>query len=167
MRNDRRRCKICKQYIDAPFVGQVVHRGACHTKYKKYLLQRKQKNKQDNPTKQSTLMQIARQVVHKHVRERDKDKGCITCNKPFDNGIHELQAGHYLHPTRSNALRFDVQNIHGQCKQCNYYLEDMESIYRTKLIERIGIDEVLKLESAPRLYKWTASELQEIINKFS
>jgi hypothetical protein len=166
MRNDRRRCKICKQYIDRPFAGQIVHGGVCHAKYKKYLKERKQKDKQDNPTKQSTLMQIARQIVHKHVRERDKDKGCITCGKPFDDGIHELQAGHYIHGSRSSALRFNTNNIHGQCKQCNYYLDDMERIYRQKLIERIGIDEVLKLESAPRLYSWTTSELQEIIDKF-
>ena len=48
------------------------------------------------------------------IRERDKDKGCVTCGKFTDN----KDCGHFL-SRRFESTRFDEKNAHGQCQKCN------------------------------------------------
>ena len=105
------------------------------------------------------------QAVHAYVRYRDKDKPCISCGSP----LHSKQvggafdAGHYRSRGSSPHLRFDAdRNIHGQCKRCNRYLGGNYAAYRIGLIERIGIDKVIELESDNEPRKYTIEELKEI-----
>lgn len=50
------------------------------------------------------------------IRERDKNKPCITCNK-FTS---EKDCGHFL-SRRFESVRFDEKNAHGQCLKCNRF----------------------------------------------
>jgi hypothetical protein len=66
-------------------------------------------------------------------------------------------------------LIFDERNCHSGCDYCNVYLHGNLLEYRKGLINRYGIDFLLKLEEdAIRLrdYKFTKSELIEIKNKY-
>ena len=56
-------------------------------------------------------------LFHKFIRERDKDKPCISCGQ-----YTTLQAGHFYSGGHYSALRFDEDNVHGQCLRCNTLL---------------------------------------------
>jgi hypothetical protein len=76
-----------------------------------------------------------RQVLHKYVRLRDKDSGCISCGKPL---IGKYDAGHYLSCGAYPNLAFHELNIHGQCTRCNQHLHGNLIEYTERLPLRIG-----------------------------
>lgn len=97
------------------------------------------------------------------IRNRDKDKGCISCGKPV------TQAGHFYSAGKFNILRFDEDNCHGQCQQCNFYKEGNLKVYRENLIVRIGERRVKLLDQTAqdnRLFKWEYEDLKQIFEKY-
>jgi 5-methylcytosine-specific restriction endonuclease McrA len=61
---------------------------------------------------------------------------CISCGKPKD--IDQMHAGHY-HPVGGNeSVRYDEDNVHGQCIACNHFKHGNEKGYRPRLIKKIG-----------------------------
>ena len=108
------------------------------------------------------LLEKTQRVFNAHIRERDKDLGCISCGGPVEH------AGHYHSHGHHSALRFDLINTNGQCKRCNMFLHGNLIKYRQGLINRVGERIVLELEEAAnvnRLKKWTRDELEEIIKQ--
>ena len=86
-------------------------------------------------------------LVNQYVRLRDKDEGCISCDKPksWDGQWH---ASHYHSRGRSSSLRFNLLNIWKSCSVCNSHLSGNLAEYRPKLIKKIGrekFDELLLL----------------------
>ena len=74
-----------------------------------------------------------------------------------------MNAGHYVPVGRSQRLRFDDSNIHGECAGCNCFNEFHLVPYRKNLIAKIGIDKVEWLEAhANDLKKWTREELEQL-----
>ena len=114
----------------------------------------------------SDYINEAQNAVNAYVRFRDKDMPCISCGNPLSSdGIGGgFDAGHYRSRGSAPHLRFaeDVGNINGQCKRCNRYLGGNYSNYRIGLIERIGIDNVERLEAYNEPRKFTVEELKEI-----
>ena len=109
----------------------------------------------------SELLKIAQKKFNKFIRERDKEKGCISCNGKVQ------QAGHYLSQGHHSALRFDENNTNGQCIRCNLYLSGNLINYRQGLIKKIGAEKVEWLESYPKkAHKWDKFSLIEIILKY-
>jgi hypothetical protein len=108
------------------------------------------------------LLKKTQTVFNAYIRERDKDKGCISC------GGNIQQAGHYFSQGNHSALRFDETNVHGQCIRCNMYLHGNLIEYGMGLVERYGSSYHLTLlgKSKNKLKKWTRQELEEIINKY-
>jgi len=49
------------------------------------------------------------------IRERDKNKPCITCG---GGGVKD--AGHFM-SRRFESTRYDEKNVYGQCVQCNRF----------------------------------------------
>lgn len=114
----------------------------------------------------SQLKAIAVRHCHKYIRDRDKNKPCISCGK-----YTELQAGHFYSAGQFSALKFTETNIWGQCKKCNYFLSGNLLNYRNNLIDRIGMDEFLKLEELKDIYKrsrfkWDRFSLIKVILKY-
>lgn len=109
------------------------------------------------------LLKLAQKKFNAFIRERDKEKGCISCNGPVE------QAGHYFAQGHHSALRYDEMNTNGQCIKCNMYLSGNLIKYRQGLVKRYGEKEVLKLEQKADLHKawkWSRIELEEIIKKY-
>ena len=106
------------------------------------------------------LLQKTQIAVNKFVRERDKDKGCISCSGPVE------QAGHYFSQGHHSALRFDPTNIHGQCKRCNLFLHGNLINYGQGIIRRYGQEYHDRLINKARfaVKKWHPLELEEIVN---
>lgn len=108
------------------------------------------------------LLKKAQDVVNRFIRERDKGRGCISC------GAGVEQAGHYFPQGSHSALRYDPDNIHGQCIRCNMYLSGNLIYYRMGLVKRYGEPYVQSLEQKAKnkLKKYTREELEEIISKY-
>jgi len=80
-------------------------------------------------------------VFHKFIRERDAGLPCISCGL-----FKELQAGHFKSAGSHNHIRFDEDNVHGQCLRCNFYLQQSDTLYRENLIKKIGVERVERLD---------------------
>jgi hypothetical protein len=107
------------------------------------------------------LKKKAIQVFNKWIRERDKEKGCISCG----GGVHN--AGHFYHGHIYSALQFNEVNVQGQCVHCNLSKAGNEKGFRQGLIRRYGQDKVDLLDSAARHRKqWTVLELEQIIKHY-
>lgn len=110
-----------------------------------------------------TLTEKAQKIFNAYIRKRDEGKPCISCGKPGN------QAGHYFTVKQFNALRFDEDNVHLQCAYCNKYMHGNQAMYRIGLVNRIGVERVSKLEAKAlkyRIWKWSPTELENIIKKY-
>lgn len=107
----------------------------------------------------------AQQAVNQFVRLRDKDLGCVSCDKPATwNG--QWHASHYKSVGSSPALRFNLLNIHKSCSVCNNWKSGNIGSYRPELIRRIGLDNVEWLEGHHEPMKYTIPELKAIRDEY-
>mgnify|MGYP003810450709 CR=1 FL=1 len=115
----------------------------------------------------SDLIKKTTKVFNSYVRNRDKDKPCISCGR-----WTTLQAGHFYSAGHYSALRFEEDNVHGQCKQCNYFLSGNLNNYRINLEKRIGKDKLEKLDMKAQIskrnrsFKWDRFSLEEKIKYY-
>ena len=109
------------------------------------------------------LLKKAEKVFNSYIRRRDQGLKCISC----DHG--EVQhAGHYLNQGQHSLFRFDETNVNGQCVGCNLFRHGNLINYRKGLIKRYGSEAVEFMESqGSYTKKWSRSELEEIITKYS
>jgi len=122
-------------------------------------------------------LRAASKAFNLYIRIRDELKPCISCDRPFSEiGKNDAwkpggawDAGHYLSVGAFPELRYEETNVHKQCKSCNggagKYTKKNHSVtkeYRIKLIERIGLEKVLWLESHHGPKKYKVDELIEI-----
>lgn len=97
------------------------------------------------------LIQIAQKWFNKMIRLRDSENGrfkCISCGQI--KSVDQMNAGHYL-PTTYGSVRFNPLNCWGQCISCNMHKHGNRVYYRKNLIEKIGLEEVEKLEVIARM----------------
>lgn len=109
------------------------------------------------------LKKKAQDTFNAWIRNRDKDKGCISCGGPVQQAGHYFSAGHY------SALRFNEMNVGGQCIKCNCFLHGNLINYRQGLVKRYGEKEVIELENSAALrksVKWDRTLLELIINTY-
>lgn len=97
---------------------------------------------------------------------RDSDRfgivDCITCKKR--EHWKNVHAGHFV--KRSvNSLRYDSENVNGQCGQCNVYKYGEQYAYSKALDEKYGDGTAKKLfDRRGEQHKFTKEELQQIID---
>lgn len=105
------------------------------------------------------LKKKVQRVINAYVRKRDENKPCISCQKR-----KVAEAGHYIAQGSSGLLRYHLDNIHGQCGQCNRWLHGNLLEYRINLVKKIGLKRVMWLEEHRHdVHKWTRSELEELL----
>jgi hypothetical protein len=108
----------------------------------------------------SDYMKIAQQVFNKYIRERDKHKTCVSCEKPLGT---KFDAGHY-YSTKHKSVTFDEDNVHGQCVTCNQHKHGNLLNYQIGIQKRIGAEKLLELYvKAHETKKYTIPEVKEII----
>lgn len=102
--------------------------------------------------------------LHEYIRVRDCEKACVSCG-----AYKKLQAGHYYAAGKVESLRFDSDNIHGQCLACNLHEHGNLAFYRIELERRIGKERLEKLDARAvqyrrdGFYKWNKFELIDLI----
>lgn len=110
---------------------------------------------------------ITKTLVHAYVRERDKYKPCISCGCQWND---KFQAGHFYSAGSFETLKFNLDNIHGQCEQCNLFKNGNFDNYALRLPERIGVNkynELVKLANIDKQFSkvWNLENLKEIREK--
>lgn len=113
------------------------------------------------------LIAKATEVFNAYIRKRDENEPCISCGS-----WSQRQAGHFYSGGHYPELRFNENNVNGQCLRCNLHLSGNLIEYRKNLIKKIGIEEVEKLDQIVAItrqtgYKWDKFRLIEIIITYS
>lgn len=139
--------------------------------------QRKERERLKTKSEWTKEAQIA---FNAYIRERDRDKPCISCDRyaveTFTGGSWDC--GHFRTVGAAPELRFDEANAHKQCKSCNSGVHrsgskvkvahdperaaTIREQYRGALIGRIGLAEVRRLEGPQETKKYTIDDLREI-----
>jgi hypothetical protein len=129
---------------------------------------RKSLEKAEKEKKELTSLKLAhnttKTAIHSFVRERDAGKPCISCGVLWNK---EFQAGHYYPAGSFETLKYDLDNIHGQCIQCNLYKEGNFENYTLRLPYRIGkeaFDRIVKLAGIDKQFQkfWDVDKLKSI-----
>lgn len=161
MANSKKRCKSCKGYYrqseDDPhfknWCSDECREVLALNQLAKVRKTRVNREKKENAARKrkfyendtKTRKESAKKACHAYIRERDKGKQCISCNKPL---VGKYDAGHFIPSGSGSYTRFMEKNIHGQCVACNQYRGGMPREYEINLRQRIGdrpVDAILRV----------------------
>ncbi len=111
-------------------------------------------------------------VFNKYIRLRDLDGNkftCIACNqvKPKD----QMNAGHFYAVKGYDSLRFNEDNVNGECISCNCFNESHLIGYTINLQGKIGTNRINYLHEMAKDYKkngykWCRIDLEEMIQEY-
>jgi len=108
-------------------------------------------------------IQILQKVFNTYIRLRDKKEPCISCRCKIEGPGH---ASHFF-PTTKQFLRFNEDNVHRSCVQCNTHLHGNLTKYAYYLPKKIGWERFEELHAtANNELKLTIPEIQELILKY-
>ena len=96
----------------------------------------------------------AQHAFNAFIRERDRDLGCVSCDKPANwNG--QWHASHWKSVGARPDLRFNPDNCQKACSQCNLWLSGNPIPFKDELVRRIGLERVEWLEGhhEPKRYR--------------
>lgn len=160
-------CAFCLRPFAPARPMQAVCSPACAGR--KVRADKKREREQVRERKEAikTIPQLKRDAqceFNSYIRTRDRLAGfrCVSCCSNLDWSGNSVDAGHYRSVGSASHLRFNEDNCHAQCKQCNRYGAGRAVDYRIGLIERIGIEAVEALEADNRIHRWTREELRAI-----
>lgn len=114
--------------------------------------------------KHKTTAQLAepvRKLAQKYAVLRDRDYGCISCDKgPHWHGV--WHGSHFKSVGSNSALQFNLLNINKACDQCNYFLAGNIGPYEMRLRQKIGDDKVDWLKNHPRSREYSIDYLDRL-----
>lgn len=114
----------------------------------------------------------AQSAFNRYIRIRDEGKECVSCGNPLIGKSNYLtgsaiDASHYRSRGAASHLKFNVFNVHSACTRCNRQLSGNAVEYRIRLIDRIGLALVERLESDNEPRKFDIPYLQRIKSIFT
>lgn len=165
-----KKCKQCGQVFtpDRPMMSTCSYH--CAIDYAKALQEKKQKKekrtalKAFNDSDKNILKRKAIQVFNAYIRKRDEKLPCVSCGcevKP--NMAH---ASHFKPANAYSYLRFDESNVHKSCLRCNLFLSGNLDAYRQAIVDRIGQEELDRLDQPNQVKNWSNEELKQIISTY-
>ena len=171
-----KKCRNCgKSFKQTYSTLQVCCSTGCAVSYSKS--KKKESKKEldkvrEDIKSQITLAKLIKSTVemcHKYIRLRDQNKPCVSC---LTNYKKDFDAGHFYPAGKFSNLKFDENNIHGQCIQCNRRNEGNIANYRVNLNKRLTSEEIHDLDLKASEYKkdsfkWDRSELNKIKREYS
>lgn len=179
MKPKQKKCRACKQLFQ-PFNSMAKACGvecslvlareekakklAAAEKAEKAEVRKAKKDFKDNDLKK--LPGKAQKVFNTYIRWRDKDDGCISCDKPstWTGGV--WNAGHYLTTAAKPQLRFNELNVNKQCSQCNLFLSGNVGAYKVRLENKLGKAAVEALENDNTHTRYRAEDYRQIIQTY-
>lgn len=163
------RCKNCKEkYEPLRFNHKYCLKDECIKAFveetKRVMWQSKKTKMRDALKTLSDYRREAQTAFNAYIRKRDEGKPCISCGTPL---IGKYDAGHYFSVGGHESLRFDENNVHGQCVTCNQWKHGNLIFYRKGLLSRIGESAILDLEAKANIEtKRTKEELEAITKEY-
>lgn len=171
------KCKVCQcaytktrplQTVCSPPCALVLARKATEKAHAKEQAKDRKETRQKLDAMQTKpqLTKKAQTAFNAFIRARDAGKPCISCGTPLSNEPNTYDAGHYRSVGSAPNMRFVEENCHGQCKHCNNYLAGNHVEYRKRLVERIGLQAVERIEADQTVRKYTREGLEEIAKHY-
>lgn len=196
MKPSRRKCahKACRQWFHPVRDGQVVCSFECASAIgKEQTAKAREAAQQKEAQRQRTEEKAGRQrrkakresfktkaqwdkeaqsAFNRYIRIRDEGKECVSCGNPLLGKSNYLtgsaiDASHYRSRGSASHLKFNVFNVHSSCTRCNRQLSGNAVEYRIRLIERIGLERVERLESDNEPRRFDIPYLQRIKSIFT
>lgn len=168
-----KKCRVCKNKFTPFQTTQIVCSQKCALKY---AVEKREKEQRKNDRIKKESFKTARQYLdeaqssfNRYIRARDRGKLCCSCNsvlvKRSLGGGYD--AGHYRSRGAASHLRFNLLNVWGQCKKCNLHMGGNYSEYRKRLVDKIGLERVERLENDNKSRKFTIDYLKRIKKIFN
>ena len=109
-------------------------------------------------------IKLLQATFNTYIRERDKNKPCICCNKPLGKVYH---AGHFFTVGAFPGLRVDEDNCFAQREDCNLHKHGNTGEYAINLPKRIGQEKFEALYNRRKqVLKLSIPEIQELIKHY-
>lgn len=150
------KCKICGSEFHyqtfcprKPKKAIKINKPIISSKPNKLLKRSYIKPKSTSSERKKLIYELDR-VFSIYIRLKDsKDdmSRCVTCGTVRNYKL--MQNGHFI-PRGKFITRWDEKNCHVQCNECNEDLNGNLERYREYMIDKYGIDELIKLEAKSR-----------------
>jgi len=180
----KRKCKICKEpalyltscnkaYCSAECGSEIAMMILAKRKESQAKAVRKDLRKRKAKLDDTVPIWIKKvqKVFNAYIRERDKDKPCISCDRVYvENTVGgQWDCGHYLSVGAFPELRFEPLNAHKQCKSCNggsgKYTKKNSTVgkeYRKRLEKKLGVEKLEFLEGPHEPKRYRVEDLKEL-----
>ncbi|WKZ94086.1 recombination protein NinG [Chimaeribacter arupi] len=161
--------KVCHSYKCAiEFTRLKGEEKAAREKRKQERLQRDDlKRRRESLKGLSEWNREAQAAFNRYIRMRDLNKECVSCGSHLISNSNYLtgsavDASHYRSRGAASHLKFNVFNVHSACTRCNRQLSGNAVEYRIRLIERIGLERVERLEQDNEARKFDIPYLKRV-----
>ncbi|NDV93501.1 recombination protein NinG [Dysgonomonas sp. 521] len=165
------KCRSCKTNFEPIYRNGIIVSRLClsciATKAKSKVQKDKAKEKakaKERLKTHSQWLNDLQKVFNKYIRLRDKGMPCISCGCSL---VGKYDAGHFFSLGAYPNLRFNEDNVHGQCVACNQHRHGNTTEYSLSLPMRIGIEryeQLLEIRNKP--LKMTTEEIKEQIEYY-
>lgn len=170
-------CKVCQTPFTPTRPLQRVCGPTCALKHARSVADKKQAKQEAQERKETRqklqalqtkpqLVKKAQMAFNAFIRARDAGKPCISCGRALSSEPNSHDAGHYRSVGSAPHLRFVETNCHSQCRHCNNHLAGNHVAYRQGLIERVGLQEVERLERDQTTRHYTKEGLTELARQY-
>lgn len=109
----------------------------------------------------SAMMILAHAAFNAYIRTRDAGLPCISCGNWC-----ALEAGHYRSIGAAPELRFDEENVNGQCNRCNTTMAGNRTGYQLGILDKYGRSALCRLDANREAKHYTVDDLREIREKY-
>lgn len=173
------RCKNCNEKFEPRFstlekycwepdcktIEAMRKLETAKTRQRKEWKQKKRQIKDDLMTL-SDWYKILERHFNRYIRERDVGKRCISCPKYLVPGDYD--AGHHWNKGEYPSVRFDEDNVFGQCRKCNRYFGGRGRESQPEIIRRIGQEryDAVKDRAMRSCRKLVVGEVKELIETY-
>lgn len=168
----QKKCKECNELFN-PFNSlQKCCSTNCAVIFSKKEKERKEskewqsekKKRLENIKTHSEWLKDLQKIFNTYIRERDKGLNCVSCGSVV-YGVGN--ASHFFSVGSSPNLRFNEDNVHLSCIECNLYKHGNLVEYTLRLPKRIGQERFDKLISEKdKPLKLSIEEIKEKINYY-
>lgn len=183
-----KKCPICStEYFPRSSLQKVCHNYKCAIAYNKkrdeenVARERRKKERlerDDLRRRREKLKGIvewereAQTAFNRYIRWRDFGKDCVSHDGPLISNSNYLtgsavDASHYRSRGAASHLRFNVFNVHAACTRCNRQLSGNAVEFRIRLVQRIGLERVERLEADNTPRKFDIEYLKRVKSIFT
>lgn len=142
-----KKCKVCKNEFTPTMPLASVCSYQCAIKHSNNLMTERKKTEvkkaKEKLKTHSDHLKDLQIIFNTYIRERDKGKPCISCDKVLIG--NDVNASHFYSVGAYPNLRFNEFNVSNSCIRCNKELHGNIAEYAIRLPLRIGKENFDKL----------------------